>query len=74
MSAVREARADAVRRLLDRNGGEFMLDREGFATLGRLGFRRTEAARALDDLAAAGVVEFTDDRPFLVARLRTEAA
>jgi len=74
VSAVREARADAVRRLLVRNGGEFLLDREGFATLGRLGFRRVDATRALDDLGAAGVVEFADDRPFLVARLRTEAA
>jgi hypothetical protein len=74
MSAVREARADAMRRLLVRHGGSYLLDRAGFRVLEDLGFTRAEATRAFDDLAAAGEVEFGGDRPMLLARLTERAA
>ena len=69
---MRQARADPLRRLLDRKGPEVLLDREGFATLDRLGFERPEAKRALDDLAERCVVEFAGDWPMLFVRLRGE--
>ena len=74
MSAMRSARAAALRRLLDRIGGELVLDQEGYARLARLGFSRAEVARTLDDLVGAGEVELLDKRPMIDVRRRREGA